>query len=291
MPKQLFLFLTITTIILLSGCSSKSDGTDEKAVPAANRTSLHESHLLGEVKSVTDTKYMVLPFPDGHDSLVFFSTKYDTYNPNGWLSGTVLTNAEGDTLYVMKATFDAKGHITLDEFFDSEGNRREYTEYQYDNKGYRIKERRYLNDSLAHEHICTNDPYGNPERITVNQGGDTYYMNYTNDNNGLPVRIDWVSPRMGQESYQQNTIEYDQKGNIINRSATLNGRNVEFYHAQYNDKGHLLKEIYQCSEPTRLEEVVTEYSKHDSHGNWTHQENTKNQQRHFVIERKIEYYH
>ena len=291
MNKQLFLYLTTVICLLFSGCQEKGNGTGEKAVSAADRTSLHENHLLGKVKAVTDTKYMVLPFPDGRDSLVFFSTKSDTYNSNGWLSGSVLTNADGDTLYVMKVTFDAKGHITLNEFFDGEGNRKEYTEYQYDNNGFRVKESHYLNDSLTYEHVCTNDPNGNVEQVTVNQGNDTYYMNYLNDNNGLPVRIDWISPKMGQDAYQQNTIEYDQKGNIINRTATLNGRNVEFYHAQYNDQGHLLKEVYQRSEPTRLEEIVTEYSQHDSHGNWTHQENSKNQQRHFVIERKIEYYH
>ena len=291
MQKQLFLYLIITTSVLLSGCRNKGNDTDEKAVSAANRTSLHENHLLGSVKSVTDTKYMVLPFPDGHDSLVFVSTKYDTYNQDGWLTGTVLTTAEGDTLYVMTVTFDSKGNVIRNEFFDGNGVRKEYTEYQYDNKDFRVKESHYLNDSLTFEHICTNDPSGNPERITVNQGGETYYMNYTNGNNGLPVRIDWISPKMGQEVYQQNSIEYDQKGNIINRTATLNGRNVEFYHAQYNDNGHLLKEIYQRSEPTHLEEIITQYSGHDSHGNWTHQENNKNQQRNFVIERKIEYYH
>ncbi len=291
MNKQLFLYLTTAVCLLFCGCKDKGNGTDEKTVPAADRTSLHENHLLGAVQSVTDTKYMVVPLPDGRDSLFFFSTKHDTYNQNGWLSGSVLTDTNGDTLFVMKVTFDGKGHMSRSEFFDGDGQRREHTEYEYDSKGYRVKESHYLNDSLTYEHVCTNDPFGNVEQITVNQGGDTYYMNYLNNEQGLPVRIDWISPQMGQEAYQQNSIEYDTKGNIINRTATLNGRNVEFYHAQYNDKGYLLKEIYQRSEPTRLEEIVTEYSKHDKNGNWTHQENSKNQQRHFVIERKIEYYH
>ena len=291
MNKQLFLYLITAVCLLFCGCKDKGNGTDEKTVAAADRTSLHENHLLGAVQSVTDTKYMVLPMPEGRDSLFFFSTKHDTYNQNGWLSSSVLTDNNGDTLFVMKVTFDGKGHMSCSEFFDGEGNRREYTEYQYDNKGFRVKESHYLNDSLTYEHVCTNDPAGNVEQITVNQGGDTYYMNYLNNELGLPVRIDWISPRMGQEAYQQNTIEYDTKGNIINRTATLNGRNVEFYHAQYNDKGYLLKEIYQRSEPTRLEEIVTEYSKHDKNGNWTHQENSKNGVRHYVIDRTIEYYH
>ena len=189
MNKQLFLYLMTAVCLLLGGCKDKGNVTEEKTVPAADRTSLHENHLLGAVQSVTDTKYMVVPLSDGRDSLIFFSTKHDTYNEKGWLSGSVLTDADGDTLFVMKVTFDAKGHITLNEFFDGEGNRREYTEYQYDNKGFRVKESHYLNDSLTYEHVCTNDPNGNVEQITVNQGDDTYYMNYLNDNNGLPVRI------------------------------------------------------------------------------------------------------
>lgn len=291
MNKQLFLYLMTAVCLLLGGCKDKGNVTEEKTVPAADRTSLHENHLLGAVQSVTDTKYMVVPLSDGRDSLFFFSTKHDTYNEKGWLSGSVLTDAGGDTIFVMKVTFDNKGHMTRSEFFDGDGQRREHTEYEYDGKGYRVKESHYLNDSLTYEHVCKNDPAGNVEQITVNQGGDTYYMNYLNNEQGVPVRIDWISPRMGQEAYQQNSIEYDSKGNVINRTATLNGRNVEFYHAQYSEKGYLLKEIYQRSEPTRLEEIVTEYSKHDKNGNWTHQENSKNGARHYVIDRTIEYYH
>jgi hypothetical protein len=291
MNKQLFLYLMTAVCLLFCGCKDRNKETEDTVVPAANRTSLHENHLLGAVQSVTDTKYMVKPLPDGRDSLLFFSTKCDTYNQAGWLNGSVLTDANGDTIFVMKVSFDAKGHMTLSEFFDAEGQRKEHTEYEYDSKGYRVKESHYLNDSLTYEHVCANDPSGNVEQITVNQGGDTYYMKYFNNDRGLPVRIEWISPRMGQETYQQNTIEYDAKGNIINRTATLNGRNVEFYHAQYNDNGHLLKEIYQRSEPTRLEEIVTEYSKHDKNGNWTHQENSKNGARNYVIDRTIEYYH
>ena len=89
----------------------------------------------------------------------------------------------------------------------------------------------------------------------------------------------------------QSTIEYDEHGNVINRNMTLNKRNVEYYHAQYNTKGHLLKELYQRSLPQQLEEISTEYSKHDKNGNWTHQESTRNGHRYYVIERKIEYYH
>ena len=78
MNKQLFLYLITMIGLLLAGCHEKGNGTDEKAVSAADRTSLHENHLLGKVKLVTDTKYMVLPLPNGSDSLVFFSTKSDT---------------------------------------------------------------------------------------------------------------------------------------------------------------------------------------------------------------------
>ena len=291
MNKQLFLYLIAAVCMLFCSCKDKNKVTEPKVVQVADRTSLHENHLLGAVQSVTDTKYMVVPLPDGRDSLLFFSTKHDTYNREGWLSGSVLTDANGDTLFVMKVTFDDKGHMTRSEFFDGNGQRREHTEYEYDGKGYRVKESHYLNDSLTYEHVCANDPAGNVEQITVSQGGETYFMKYLNNNQGLPVRIEWLSPQMGQNAYQQNTIEYDSEGNVINRTATLNGRNVEFYHAQYSDNGHLLKEIYQRSEPTRLEEIVTEYSKHDGQGNWTHQENSKKGARHYVIERTIEYYH
>ena len=289
--KQILLYLTIVACGLFVCCKGKDKETDKPVIPAAQRTSLHENHLLGEVKSVTDTKYMVLPFPDGHDSLVFFSTKYDTYTRNGDLSSSVITNTQGDTVYAMTATFDNNGRMTRSDIFDYLHGENEYTLYFYDDKGHRVKEDHYIGDSLDYEHICTNDPSGNVEQMTVRQDNDTYILNYYYGDNGLPIRIEWISPRMGNDPYQCQSLQYDNRGNVINRSATLNGRNVEYYHAQYNDNGLLIKEIGQKSLPNILEEIVTEYSQHDSHGNWTLQKNTKNNIPNYIIERKIEYYH
>lgn len=289
MKKSFILFIAI--ISLLTACNKDKKQADEKAVKSsAERTSLQENHLLGAVKEVIDSKYMVYPAPNGTDSLVFFATSHDTYNKKGWLCGNVITDAKGDTISFTKISFDEKGHVTMRELFDNKGVRREYSEYQYDKKGFRTKELTYVNDSLIREQTCTNDPQGNVEQVAVTEGKEKYYLKNTNNNNGLPVRIDWFTNSSCTTPYMQSNLEYDTRGNVINRSVTLNNRSVEYYHAQYNEKGHLLKEVYQRSVPEHLIEVSTNYSKHDSHGNWTYQENSKNDIHHFVIKREIIYF-
>lgn len=283
--------LIIAVIALLTACKDKKQPEEVKPVKSsAERTSLQENHLLGAVKEVIDTKYMIYPAPDGTDSLVFFATSHDTYNEKGWLCGNVITDSKNDTISYTKISFDEKGHVILRELFDKEGIRREYSEYKYDKKGYRIQELTYVKDSLVREQTCTNDPQGNIEQSSVIEGKEHYYLRNTNNNNGLPVRIDWFADPSATTPYMQANLEYDNRGNVINRSVILNSRSVEYYHAQYNEKGHLLKEVYQRSVPENLVEISTTYSKHDSHGNWTYQENSRNDIHHFVIKREIIYF-
>ncbi|MBQ4355523.1 MAG: hypothetical protein II757_02565 [Bacteroidales bacterium] len=290
MKKQ----IVLTCIVLLlfsAGCHREKKSDTPAVASSAERNSLQENHLLGKVKRVTNTKYMILPLEGGRDSLVFVATNVETYNEAGWLSGNCMTNSAGDTIYTTRITFDAKGHVVRSEQCDRDGNVKQHYLYQYDENGHRTQERYYQNDSLMREQNCENDANGNVERISVTEKGEHYFINYTNNPSGLPVLIEWVSPKSDEGTYMRSSIEYDAKGNVINRSMALNGRNVEYYHAQYNSDGHLLKEVYQRSLPGQLEEVTTEYSKHDSQGNWTSQESTRNGVRQYVIERKIEYYH
>ena len=289
--RKNFIIIFIAALALMVGCKDKQTTDTKKVASSAERNSLHENHLLGAIKSVSDTKYMVMPLEDGQDSLVCIATNHETYNQAGWLSGSYMTTAAGDTIFVTRITFDDKGHVTRSEQTDAKGEVKQYYVYQYDKNGFRTQELFYKGDTLVRKQVCENDAAGNVERITVTEGKEQYYLNHTNNPNGLPVLIEWFSPQGGNEAYMQSTIEYDEHGNVINRNMTLNKRNVEYYHAQYNTKGHLLKELYQRSLPQQLEEISTEYSKHDKNGNWTHQESTRNGHRYYVIERKIEYYH
>ena len=289
--KRYFITLLLFAVVISISCKKNSPQVEKDIKPATERTSLESEHLLGVVQEIVDTKFLSRPLKDGRDTLYLHSIKKQTYNRHGMLTNSLITTAEGDTVQRMQSTYNQKGKIVRSDFFGKDGKHISYVIYTHDNAGYRIKEEHYENDTLSYTEEFSNDEHGNVLLTTVSNGAEKYYIRYTNDKNGYPIKAEWYNEGISKSSYQTQLFEYDSRGNIINRQVTLAGnRSVEYYHAQYDEKGHILKDVYQGSLPNQLVEVVTKYGVRDSHGNWTHKEVYQNQQKDYLIERTIKYY-
>lgn len=288
--KKYQILLLLLAVIFVTGCKKKETPSQVAVTPAAQKNSLQSEHILGAVQETMDTKFVVRLLPDGRDTLILHSVKKQTYNRGGMLTGMVILTADGDTTQRLVSTYDQQGKLVRSDVYGKDGSLSSYVIYTNDAKGFRTKEEHFVHDTLSYAETYTNDPNGNVLVTQISNGSETYYIRYTNDENGLPLKAEWFNEGISRAAYQTQQLEYDKLGNVINRQVTIQNRNVEYYHAQFNEKGQLLKDIYQGSMPNQLVEVVSKYGVHDSHGNWTHQEVYQNQQKYYLVERTIKYY-
>lgn len=290
----MFFWLSVFALLLFSGCGKKSASptdTPSQVASSAQRNSLSDEHLRGPVMRVTEKKYMAFDMEGVLDSLCFYATNQMDYTRSGWLSFCALTNDAGDTISVRKVTFDEKGNPIKNELFSAAGQCDNFSEYEVDARGFRVKETYHQGDSVVFTQNCRNDANGNVLEISVTQGSEQYTIHHTLNAAGLPVYVEWRSANApAGEAYMSTRIEYDQRGNEINRTTFLNNRPVESNHTHFDDQGRLCKEVYHSDMPTHTLDIVSNYSDFDAQGNWTKQTTFRNGRMYYVIERKIEYY-
>ncbi|RPI67701.1 MAG: hypothetical protein EHM47_15395 [Ignavibacteriales bacterium] len=139
------------------------------------------------------------------------------YNPEGFLTETIIYNDEGG----VKFSFT----------------------YDYDSKGLRTRTSRYINNKLTNYYTYEYNEFGNKTkafRYNTEDELEEYYI-YEYDTEGNLVEEEWFSPE-GKKVYN---IENDYDNNVKTRSYTYDesGHLVFEYLFRYDDKGNVIEEI------------------------------------------------
>ena len=281
--KKVAFFFCIS--LLIAGCHRH--GVTITIVPDCAKTHLQREHLYGSVRTVSDSMYYS---PDGTDTVRasdLVSVTICRYSADGWLNQVVKMSSDGDTMSNRLMHYDANAKLVKDELFDSTRRCIEYTIYENDEHGYRVKEERYSGDELVQTILYQNDAFGNLVGMTVKTAEYTMTRKYINNEFGLAVRVDEFDP--DGKLFKYVTMEYDNYGDLVNRNVHRDdGQIREFTHTQYADNGALLKTVYENK--LSMGNEVREFAGHDSQRNWTRSLRKTGGRTVFIVNRNIEYY-
>ena len=256
-------------------------------VPDFAKNHLQREHLYGNVRTITDSMFYSLNIPDSLLPGDLVSVTSYRYSADGWLNQVVKMSADGDTMTNRLMHYDAHAKLVRDELFDSTRRCIEYTVYENDERGYRVKEEHFAGDVLLQTILYQNDAFGNLIGMTVQTDEYTMTRKYTNNELGLVVRVDEYDP--DGKLFKYVTMEYDNYGDIVNRNVHRDdGQLREFTHTQYADNGALLK-IVNENHLSKVNEV-REFSGHDVQKNWTRSLRKNGGRTVFTVKREIEYY-
>lgn len=256
-------------------------------VPDFAKTHLQREHLYGNVRTVVDSMFYSLGSTDTASRQDLVSITAYSYSADGWLNRLVMMSADGDTMSDRVMHYDNAAKLVKDELYDSSRNCIEYTLYENDERGFRIKEERFSGGTPVQTILYQNDAFGNLVGMTVKNAEYTLTRKYTNNEFGLVVRVDEYDP--DGKLFKFVTMDYDNYGDMVNRNVHRDdGQIREFTHTQYADNGSLLKTVYE----NKLSKVteVREFSNHDKQRNWTRSLRKADGKVMFVVKRNIEYY-
>ena len=283
MMRRFVIYFCIS--LLLVGCHRHKASIT--IVPDFAKTHLQREHLYGNVRTVVDSMFYS---PHGSDSVSadrLVSVTVYRYSADGWLNQVLKMSANGDTMSNRLMHYDDNAKLVKDELFDSTRSCIEYTIYENDERGLRVKEEHFAGDALLQTILYQNDAFGNLIEMTVRNAEYTLTRKYTNNELGLVVRVDEFDP--DGKLFKYVTMDYDNYGDIVNRNVHRDdGQIREFTHTQYADNGALLKTIYENKLSQGNE--VREFSNHDNQRNWTRSVRKNAGRIFFIIKREIEYY-
>lgn len=256
-------------------------------VPDCAKTHLQREHLYGSVRTITDSMFYSPKGTDTVEADELVSVTTYRYSADGWLNQVVKMSADGDTMSNRVMHYDNNAKLVKDELFDSTRRCIEYTVYENDEHGNRVKEERYSENNLVQTILYQNDAFGNLVGMTVKTDQYTMCRKYSNNEFGLAVRVDEFDP--DGKLFKYVTMEYDNYGDLVNRNVHRDdGQLQEFTHTQYADNGALLKVIDE-NKLSKINEV-REFSGHDGQRNWTRSFRKSGGRIFFIINRNIEYY-
>lgn len=271
--------------LLFAGCHRHKAAIT--IVPDFAKTHLQREHLYGNVRTVVDSMFYALGASDTANMQNLVSVTAYSYSADGWLNRLVMMSADGDTMSDRVMHYDNAAKLVKDELYDSSRNCIEYTLYENDERGFRIKEERFSGGTPVQTILYQNDAFGNLVGMTVKNAEYTLTRKYTNNEFGLVVRVDEYDP--DGKLFKFVTMDYDNYGDMVNRNVHRDdGQIREFTHTQYADNGSLLKTVYE----NKLSKVteVREFSNHDKQRNWTRSLRKADGKVMFVVKRNIEYY-
>ena len=221
--KQVLAFLIISiTFCFFYGCSSSKE-TEEKGKEVRYRpeTVIKNLDLIereyirsSKIKSIEKISFDLTskgkPFNGKKLSV-------QTYDPKGFLTGTITYNNEDGIQYKYTYSYDGAGKRIKTTRYNSKGEMKNYYKYDYDDNGNKIK-------------VYCYDVKGNLEE---------YYV-YDYDGDGNLVEERWYSSS-GKEVYN---IENEYENNLKNQSTTYdeNGDLIYKYVFRYDDRGNIIEE-------------------------------------------------
>lgn len=274
--------------LVLVACGKKKNSIT--IIPEAQKNHLQVESIKGQVKSICEYKFATVDENGVKiDSSQLLSITYKYYSSDGFLNKVVILNNQKDTISVRHILYDDNAKMVKDELIDSIGNCIQYTLYENDKHGNRIKESKYANDSLIQVLSYKNDGFGNPVEIAVESEAFSQKIKYTYNEVGLPLQTDEYDP--DGELFKYVTMEYDNYGDLVNKRVyRKDGVMIEYTHIQMNDKGEWQKQVYECLLPGVNITETTEFVNHDTHGNWLRKVRKVDNKAYFINTRIIEYY-
>ncbi len=280
--------LVLVCSLLLMGCAKNKNRIT--IIPQAQKNHLQTESIKGQVKSLEECKFATVDKTgEKIDTSKLLSITHKFYSADGYLNRVVIMNSRHDTMSVRNIYYDDNAKMIKDELFDSAGVRVQYTLYENDKHGFRVKESRFANDSLIQTLSYKNDGYGNPLEITLVSEAFSQKIKYSYNEVGLPLKVDEYDP--DGQIFKYVTMEYDNYGDLVNKRVyRKDGIMLEYTHIQMNEKGEWQKQVYESLLPGVNITEVTEYSNHDGKGNWLRKVRKIDDKAYFINTRTIEYY-
>ena len=258
--KSLFFFLLLFLFLICFSCKRKP--AEIVIMPDALKNHLQNAKIFGDVSCIETDTYI---YSEKDSTYIFISGNIQFYNENGYLTQAIELDRNMDTVSKQTVYYLSNAKENYWKKFDYKKFSLSKDTFIYDRNGYKAEERFLLNDSLLYRIEYKTDGIGGiiemkrflPEYQLINK---IYY-----NENGWVVRIEEYDP--DNKLFKYFTIEYDSKGNEVNRRVFTNtNRNIEFTYSQYNNDGLLQKVIFEDLIHNTREDRI--YSQHDVHGNW-----------------------
>lgn len=282
--KKIFGFFLLISII---GVSCKPKETPIEIIPDIQKNHLQRNHLFGDVKEITTEKYIMVNNSDSIAEEKHLSTTIQKYSTDGLLTAVITLNQDKDTLFMEKIFYSKDAKVVSSQKTDQANKVIAETTYQYDRNGFKTEEKYIENDQVYMTILYKNDDKGNAIEMTQKRDSITLTNKLRYDSNGLISQIEQYDP-FGK-LFKYITYEYDNYGDEVNRRVfNQNNKQIEFTYTVYNQKGHLQKILYE--DLIHGIKTLTEYSGHDSKGNWTIGTYKKQNQIIYKQKRTILYY-
>jgi len=275
----------IFVLILFIGCitiSCKNKKHEIIITPDYAKNHLQKSHLFGNIKEIHTTSCYQ------YDStLMTLSSVTQYYSPDGFLLKVITHDENGELVSTQHIFYHKNAKENYWIISDAGGKTTDSCHYEYDMNGFIAKEKRWSADSLLLSITYKTDGAGSVIELKRNNNAFTLTQTITYNAHGLASKIEEYEP--SGKLFKYITIEYDNYGDEVNRRVYRgNGYMLEYTYTQYNEKGHLLKVIYE-NNMHQFRETYT-YSDHDTQGNWLTEKRENANQSIYIRKREIIYY-
>ena len=231
-------------------------------MPDYAKNHLQKSHLFGNIKEIHTVSYYQY---DSTSIQKTVSSVTQYYSPDGFLLKVVTSNENGEIVSTQHIFYHTNATEDYWIIADANGKTTDSCKYEYDMNGFIAEEKRWSADSLLLTTTYRTDGVGNITELKRNNNAFALVNTIAYNSYGLVNRIEEFEP--SGKLFKYITIEYDNYGDEVNRRVfKANDNLLEYTYTQYNDKGHLLKIIYE-NNTHQFREIYT-YGDHDAHGNW-----------------------
>ena len=279
--------LVIVLFTLFLGCiitSCKNKKYEITITPDYAKNHLQKSHLFGNIKEIRTTSYYQY---DSTSTLITLSSVTQYYSPDGFLLKVITHDENGELVSTQHIFYHKNAKEDYWIISDADGKMTDSCYYEYDMNGFIAEEKRWSADSLFLITTYKTDGVGNVIELKRNNNVFTLTNTIIYNMHGLVSKIEEYEP--SGKLFKYITIEYDNYGDEVNRRVFRgNGYMLEYTYTQYNEKGHLLKVIYENS-MHQFRETYT-YSNHDAQGNWLTEKRENIDHSIYTRKREIIYY-
>jgi len=264
--------------------SCKNKKQDIVIIPDYTKNHLQKSRLLGNIKEIRTVSYYQY---DSISTPKILSSVTQYYSPDGFLLKVVTFNEDSELVSTQRIFYHKNATENYWIIADANGKTTDSCKYEYDMNGFITKEKRWNVDSLILTTTYKTDAVGNVMELKRNNNVFTLTNTIAYNSYGLVSRIEEFEPT--GKLFKYITIEYDNYGDEVNRRVFRSNDNLlEYTYTQYNDKGHLLKVIYE-NNMHQFRETYT-YGDHDAYGNWLMEKRENINHAIYMRKREIIYY-
>lgn len=299
-PINIFLF-----VVILSSCSVNHPKTD-----------LIKKNLLGQVKQITEKRYLVNDKFGNIEKDTLVETNVLLYDENGFRSKKDLRGSDdpdckydekgnpieytykGWSIQKWKLEWDEKERVIEESVLDTDGNLKLKRTFKYDNNGNKIEQetqtpyshdpKRFMHTKYVYKYDNNNNKIGWYEEDNIVSSLSPVEM-YKYDNNGNILEeksfSDGVLSVIIKYEYDNNENLIEVKTNSLDRDYSTKAT------IRYDEKGNEIEQVQTGiidKEPIKRENTY-EYE-FDKIGNWIKKIEYNDGVAEMIVKREIEYY-